>query len=148
MSSRSTSRQRPRELPVSDNPVIPSVEAIGSAGPAPENNATSEPIVNFPKIHRHVFDVIHDDERNEVWVGIRLRSTAKGRIEKDGPIEDVEVGLDPISIIISLDAAKQEVLMALSQDNQKLSAERQRKLALKTTGLLGRINSGLKSLAH
>jgi hypothetical protein len=100
-------------------------------------------VVSFPTIKRQVFDVLHDDERNEVWIGMKLRQTVKARLTKDGPVEDVEVNIDQISAIISLDAAKQEVIMALGRDCQALNEKRQRQQALKANGVLGRLTDGL-----
>lgn len=106
----------------------------------------SAPSVLFPKIARQVYDVLHDDDRHEVWIGIKLRTPAKGKLSKDGPVVDLEMSFDPLSIVMSLDAAKQEVIMALSKDNQMLNQELQRKAALQTNGVMGRLNAGLGDL--
>ena len=100
-------------------------------------------VVSFPAIKRQVFDVLHDDERNEVWIGIKLRQTVKGRLTKDGPIEDIEVNMDQLSAIVCLDTAKQEVLMALGRDGNQLAEKRGRQAALKQNGILGRLTDGL-----
>lgn len=100
-------------------------------------------VVSFPTIKRQVFDVLHDDERNEVWIGMKLRQTVKARLSEKGPIEDVEVNIDQISAIICLDSAKQEVIMALGRDSQLLNEKRQRQQALKANGVLGRLTDGL-----
>lgn len=100
-------------------------------------------VVSFPSIKRQVFDVLYDDERNEVWVGIKLRQVMKARLTEKGPVEDVEVNMDTLSAIVSLDSAKQELLMALARDGQALSEKRQRQQALKANGVLGRLTDGL-----
>lgn len=115
----------------------------------------AEPAANFPKIRRVLWDVYHDDERNEVWIGVKCRFTAKGRTRENGPIEDIEMSHDQVALITSLDAAKQEVLIALARDAQQLQEKRARHAALKSTGILDRLNVGLgravkagKSLIH
>ena len=114
----------------------------------PGADIPAEPIVNFPAIKRQVFDVLHDDERNEVWIGMKLRQTVKGKRSENGPIEDIEVNIDGLSAIICLDAAKQEILMALGRDSQMLNEKRQRQNALKGNGILDRLTAGLgKALA-
>ncbi len=117
--------------------------------------AEAEAPANFPKIRRVLWDVYHDDERNEVWVGIKCRYTAKGRTREGGPIEDVELSHDQLALVTSLDAAKQEVLIALSRDGQQLQEKRARQAALKGNGILDRLTAGLgravsagKSLIH
>ncbi len=115
----------------------------------------AEPEAVFPKIRRPLWDVYHDDERNEIWIGVKCRYTAKGRTSENGPIEDVEMNHDSIAVITSLDAAKQEALIALSRDMQMLNEKRQRQAALKGNGILDRLTAGLgravgagKSLIH
>ncbi len=117
--------------------------------------AEAAPAVNFPTIQRRVFDVLHDDERHEVWIGVRLRTPVKAKLTEDGPVEDIEMSFDGLSILASLDASKQEVLFALNADSQKLREEIGRKQALRKTGVLGRLTQGLgaamgraKSLIH
>ncbi len=114
-----------------------------------------EPAANFPKIRRVLWDVYHDDERNEIWIGVKCRFTAKGRTRENGPIEDIEMNHDQIAVLTSLDAAKQEALIALSRDIQMLNEKRQRQAALKSNGILDRLTAGLgravnagKSLIH
>lgn len=117
--------------------------------------APAEAPANFPKIRRLIWDVYHDDERNEIWVGIKCRFTAKGRTRENGPIEDVEMNHDNMSVVTSLDAAKQEALVALARDGQMLNEKRGRQAALKSNGILDRLTAGLgravgagKSLIH
>lgn len=117
--------------------------------------AEAEAPANFPKIRRNLWDVYHDDERNEVWVGVKCRFTANGRTREGGPIEDVEMSHDQIALITSLDAAKQEALIALARDGQQLQEKRARRAALKGSGILDRLTAGLgravnagKSLIH
>ena len=109
----------------------------------PGAEIAAEPIVNFPAIKRQVFDVLHDDERNEVWIGLKLRQMVKGRRSENGPVEDIEVNIDGLSAMICLDAAKQEVMMALGRDTQMLNEKRQRQQALKGNGILSRLTDGL-----
>ena len=125
------------------------------AGSDEQGNVSSEPLVNFPKIQRHVFDVLHDDERHEVWIGVKLRTPAKAKFTEDGPIEDIEMSFDAVSILVSLDAAKQEVLMALSKDSKMLQEHLQRRQSLNKSGILSRVNHSVgkifdraKSLIH
>lgn len=115
----------------------------------------TEPPANFPKIRRQLWDVYHDDERNEIWVGVKCRFTAKGQTRPNGPVEDVELNHDAMAVMTSLDAAKQEALVALARDQQQLNEKRQRQAALKGNGILDRLNNGLgwavnagKSLIH
>ncbi len=134
-------------------PDAPVVADAVVEGPPPE------PAANFPKITRQFFDVLYDDERSEVWIGMRLRQTMKGRKMlpngQPGPIEDVEVNADAVGVIVGLDAAKQEVLIALNKDAQALNQKRARQEALKGNGILDRLTAGLgravnagKSLIH
>lgn len=114
-----------------------------------------EPAVNFPKIRRPLWDVYHDDERNEIWIGVKCRFTAKGRTRENGPIEDVEMNHDGLAVVTSLDAAKQEAIIALSRDMAQLREKHARQAALKGNGILDRLTAGLgravnagKSLIH
>lgn len=109
--------------------------------PSSENITT--PVVNFPVINRRIWDVFHDDERNEIWVGVKCRLTVKGQTKPNGPVEDVEINHDAIVVITSLDAAKQEVLMALGRDAQMLNEKRASRERLKASGILGRLTDGL-----
>lgn len=118
-----------------------------------------EPAAVFPKIRRPLWDVYRDDERNEIWVGVKCRFTAQGRTVENGPIEVVELNHDAMALVTSLDAAKQEVLIALAKDQQELNEKRQRQAALRaprpqgsvldrlTAGLGRAVNAG-KSLIH
>lgn len=105
--------------------------------------APTEDPANFPKIRRPMWDVYHDDERNEIWVGIKCRFTARGQTKENGPIEDVEVNHDSLAVVTSLDGAKQEVMIALQRDMQMLNEKRRARAALKSTGILDRVNAGL-----
>ena len=60
-----------------------------------------------------------------------------------GPVEDVEVNIDGVGIIVCLDAAKQEVILALGRDQQALNEKKQRREMLNGNGLMGRLNAGL-----
>jgi hypothetical protein len=107
-----------------------------------------EKIPEFPDIKRQVFDVLYDDSKHEVWIGVRLRQTIKAqkvdqKTGQRGPVEDIEVNIDPLGAMISLDSAKQELLMALNRDAQILNEERARQEALKSNGIMRRLNSGL-----
>ena len=116
---------------------------MSAPGDVPEPQAPAAEVVAFPAIKRQVFDVLYDDERNEVWVGIKLRQTMKAQMKENGPVEDVEVNMDTLSAIVCLDSAKQELLMALARDQQALTEKRQRQQSLKTNGVLGRLTDGL-----
>lgn len=118
-------------------------ENIGAIQPKKEPESPATPPTNFPPLLRRFFDVFHDDERHELWVGIKMRTNIKGQTRNGGPIEDVEVNLDAISIVTALDAAKQEALVVLMRDQQNLNEQRARRAALKDTGVLGRLNLGL-----
>ncbi len=120
------------------------------AAPAPETLEevkavveAIEPPTNFPKITRRFWDVFHEDERNEIWVGVKVRTTVKGKTSERGPIEDVEVNLDALAVVTAFDAAKQEVLMALMADASMLNEKRARQQALKSNGVLSRLTDGL-----
>lgn len=118
-----------------------------------------EPEAIFPKIRRPLWDVYHDDERNEIWVGVKCRFVARGQRAPGAPIEEVEMNHDGMSVVTSLDAAKQEALIALSRDMQQLNEKRARQEALKAPrpqgSILDRLTAGLgravgagKSLIH
>jgi len=113
----------------------PQTEDLPATPPVPE------PV--FPPIKRQLYDVLYDDSRNEVWIGVKLRQTLKGRTRPDGPIEDVEVNIDGVSCIVALDGAKQEILVALGRDSQALAEKRARQQALKGNGILDRLTAGL-----
>lgn len=111
-------------------------------------------VVNFPSIKRQFFDVLHDDERHEVWIGMKLRQTIKGqrvdqRTGQRGSVEDMEVSADAIGCLVGIDAAKQEIVLALTRDAQLLNEQRQRQDMLKTptgpqrTSILDRASSAL-----
>jgi hypothetical protein len=125
-----------------EKPAADSVEEV-----KPDVPAAPEPMPLFPRIKRQVFDVLHDDERNEVWIGLKLRQTMKGQKVYPnglkGPVEDVEVNIDAIAAVVCLDSAKQEVLLALSRDSQLLNDKRNRQAALKGNGILDRLTAGL-----
>lgn len=106
--------------------------------------ATPAPVIVFPVITRRFWDVFYDDERHEVWFGVKVRTTIKGQTRENGPIEDVAVNIDATTILVALDAAKQEVMSALMKDSQALNEERARKAALKSTGILDRLTAGLR----
>lgn len=138
-----------------DDVASATVTDMKSAADAASETLPPEPAANFPKIRRVLWDVYHDDERNEIWVGVKCRYTAKGRTRENGPIEDVEINHDQIAILTSFDAAKQEALIALARDMQLLHEKRARQAALKGSGLLDRLTAGLgrvvnagKSLIH
>ena len=125
----------------------PTPEAVTATAPepsaiaGPEENQEPDPI--FPRIKRNLFDVLHDDERNEVWIGLKLRQTVKGRTRENGPIEDVELNVSEMATMVALDSMKAEVLMALARDAQLLNEKRQRQAALKGNGVLDRLSAGL-----
>jgi hypothetical protein len=123
-----------------DNVAIPSVENEAAESAAA---VADELAINFPKINRQLWDVFHDDARNELWVGIKMRTIIKAKTRENGPVEDVEVNIDPLSVVTSLDAAKQSLLIEVAKDQQILMEERQRKQALKSNGILDRLTSGL-----
>lgn len=150
MSDKAIAAESPKD-DVSDAPVVD----MESAADAAAATLPPEPSANFPKIRRQLWDVYRDDERNEIWVGIKCRFTAKGRTREGGPIEDLELNHDSIAIITSLDAAKQEAVIALAKDTQELNEKRPRRAALQGNGLLDRLSAGLgravtagKSLIH
>lgn len=109
----------------------------------PETAKETEVLPVFPKIRRLIWDLFYDDEKNEVWVGIKLRATIKAQTRQGGPVEDVEVNHDVMAIITSLDAVKQEALFALNKDMQALNAKRQRQQALKGSGIIDRLSAGI-----
>jgi hypothetical protein len=102
--------------------------AVDIAKPTPP----PETPVNFPKIVRPIWDAFYDDERNEVWVGVKIRGTVKAQTSPNGPVQDVEVNLDALSLVTSLDAAKQHALQFLGRDAQLLNEKSQRQASLKT----------------
>jgi hypothetical protein len=108
----------------------------------------------FPAIKRQVFDVLFDDDKSEVWIGMKLRQTVKGqmmdpRTRQPGPVQDIEVNTDALAILISLDSAKQEVIIALNKDAQALNEKRQRQAMLTApsgpqgSSLMDRLSAGL-----
>lgn len=100
---------------------------------------------HFPKIRRLIWDLFYDDEKSEIWIGIKLRTTVKAQTRQNGPIEDVEVNHDAMAIITSLDAVKQESLFALNKDIMALNQKRARQQALKSNGILDRLSAGIGS---
>ena len=130
------------------------------ASPAAAAPAPTEPEPIFPSIKRNVFDVLHDDERNECWIGIRLRQTQKmqrrdQRTGAVGPVEDVEINIDPMAVLVALDSAKAEVLMVLNKDTQLLNQKRQRQALIAAPvkgvsigGMMDRLGKTLSGKSH
>ncbi len=113
--------------------------------------AIPEAPVNFPKVSKTA-EAFYDDERHEVWIGVKLRATVKGKTKEDGPVEDIEVNLDPMFTMACLDSVKPNVFQFLMQDGNELMQARARKKALSDNGILSRLSAGLgnikKTLIH
>jgi len=124
----------------------PQSEEAKAGNPGNLDSATVSPEVpvNFPKISRKMWEVFFDDERNEIWIGVKSRQTVRGMRRQGGPLEDIELCVDPLSLLLALDSAKTEAMTALYKDQQVLMEKTQRREALKGNGILDRLSAGLR----
>ncbi len=103
------------------------------------------PAVNLPPLTEgRVTETFYDDERHEVWVGVKLRATVKAKLTPESPVSDVEISLDLPSLFDELLSEHRNVRRFHGIDNQKWQQEMANKQALINGGVLGRLNAGLK----
>ena len=89
-------------------------------------------------------ETFYDDERHEVWVGVKLRSTIKAKLTPESPVSDVEISLDLASLFDEILAEHRNVRRFHGIDFQKWQQEMANKQALINGGVLSRLNAGLK----
>lgn len=115
--------------------------AEASAAPVVE----AAPPANFPKLtDGRLTETFYDDERHEVWVAVKLRSTIKAKLTAESPVSDVEISLDLPSLFDEILAEHRNVRHFHTIDFQKWQQEMANKQALINGGVLGRLNAGLK----
>ena len=129
---------------------IPVKEVVAAVAQAkddktPETPTPEAPPINLPKLGEgRLTETFYDDERHEVWIGVKLRSTIKAKLTAASPVTDVEVGLDLPSLFDEILAEHRNVRRFHTIDFQKWQKEMADKQALIGSGVLGRINDGLK----
>ena len=112
---------------------------------APAPAAEAAPPVNLPKLGEgRLTETFYDDERHEVWVGVKLRSSIKAKLTPKSPVSDVEVSLDLAALFDEILSEHRNVRRFHTIDFQKWQQEMANKQALLNTGVLGRLNAGLK----
>lgn len=118
-------------------------QAEKSAATAPAVEAA--PAVNLPQLTEgRLTETFYDDERHEVWVGVKLRSTVKAKLTAESPVSDVEISLDLPFLFDEILAEHRNVRRFHTIDFQKWQQEMANKQALINGGVLGRLNAGLK----